>query len=63
MTRLVCTGTHQFEEYIRKRPQLFSDMIRRVKSMDHGHAILRIARDLRDSDCTGRFTPSSPARR
>ena len=44
-----CIVHIKFGEYIRKRPQLFSDMIRQIKSMP-GHAILRIARDLRDSD-------------
>ncbi len=34
---------------IRKRPQLFADLIRQLKSMP-AHAILRIARDVRDGD-------------
>ncbi len=34
---------------IRKRPQLFADLIRQLKSMPD-HAILRIARDVRDGD-------------
>ncbi len=36
-------------EIIRKRPQLFADLIRQLKSMPD-HAILRIARDVRDGD-------------
>ncbi len=36
-------------EIIRKRPQLFADLIRQLKSMPN-HAILRIARDVRDGD-------------
>ena len=34
---------------IRKRPQLFADLIRQLKSAPD-HAILRIARDVRDGD-------------
>ena len=34
---------------IRKRPQLFADLIRQLKSAPN-HAILRIARDVRDGD-------------
>ena len=34
---------------IRKRPQLFADLIRQLKSQPN-HAILRIARDIRDGD-------------
>ncbi|NNK96564.1 MAG: helix-turn-helix domain-containing protein [Desulfobacterales bacterium] len=37
------------QEIIRKRPQLFGDLIRQLKSMP-AHAILRIARDVRDGD-------------
>jgi len=37
------------QEIIRKRPQLFADLIRQLKSMP-AHAILRIARDVRDGD-------------
>jgi len=37
------------QEIIRKRPQLFADLIRQLKSMPD-HAILRIARDVRDGD-------------
>ena len=36
-------------EIIRKRPQLFGDLIREMKAMPD-HAILRIARDVRDGD-------------
>lgn len=36
-------------EIIRKRPQLFADLIRELKSMPD-QAILRIARDVRDGD-------------
>ena len=36
-------------EIIRKRPQLFADLIRQLKSMPN-HAVLRIARDVRDGD-------------
>lgn len=36
-------------EIIRKRPQLFADLIRQLKSQPD-HAILRIARDVRDGD-------------
>ncbi len=36
-------------EIIRKRPQLFADLIRQLKSMPD-NAILRIARDVRDGD-------------
>ena len=34
---------------IRKRPQLFADLIRQLKSAPD-HALLRIARDVRDGD-------------
>jgi len=34
---------------IRKRPKLFADLIRQLKSMP-AHAILRIARDVRDGE-------------
>ena len=34
---------------VRKRPQLFADLIRQLKSAPD-HAILRIARDVRDGD-------------
>ncbi len=34
---------------IRKRPQLFADLIRQLKSVPD-HALLRIARDVRDGD-------------
>jgi len=34
---------------IRKRPQLFAELIRQLKSLP-AHAILRIARDVRDGD-------------
>jgi len=37
------------QEIIRKRPQLFADLIRQLKSLP-AHAILRIARDVRDGD-------------
>ena len=37
------------QEIIRKRPQLFADLIRQLKSTPD-HAILRIARDVRDGD-------------
>jgi len=37
------------QEIIRKRPQLFAELIRELKSMPD-HAILRIARDVRDGD-------------
>ena len=37
------------QEIIRKRPQLFAELIRELKSMPD-HAILRIARDIRDGD-------------
>ena len=37
------------QEIIRKRPQLFADLIRQLKSAPD-HAILRIARDVRDGD-------------
>lgn len=37
------------QDIIRKRPQLFADLIRQLKSMPD-HAILRIARDVRDGD-------------
>lgn len=36
-------------EIIRKRPQLFADLIRELKAMPD-RAILRIARDVRDGD-------------
>lgn len=36
-------------EVIRKRPQLFAELIRELKSMPD-HAILRIAREVRDGD-------------
>lgn len=36
-------------EIIRKRPQLFAELIRQLKSLPD-HAILRIARDVRDGD-------------
>lgn len=36
-------------EVIRKRPQLFAELIRQLKSMPD-HAILRIAREVRDGD-------------
>ncbi len=36
-------------EIIRKRPQLFADLIRELKTMPD-HAILRIARDVRDGE-------------
>lgn len=36
-------------EIIRKRPQLFADLIRQLKSQPD-HAILRIARDVRDGE-------------
>lgn len=36
-------------EIIRKRPQLIAELIRQLKSMPD-HAILRIARDVRDGD-------------
>ena len=37
------------QEIIRKRPHLFADLIRELKSMPD-HIILRIARDVRDGD-------------
>ena len=37
------------QETIRKRPQLFADLIRQLKSAPD-HALLRIARDVRDGD-------------
>ena len=37
------------QEIIRKRPQLFADLIRQLKSVPD-HALLRIARDIRDGD-------------
>lgn len=37
------------QEIIRKRPQLFADLIRQLKSAPD-HALLRIARDVRDGD-------------
>ena len=37
------------QEIIRKRPQVFADLIRQLKSAPD-HAILRIARDVRDGD-------------
>ena len=37
------------QEIIRKRPQLFADLIRQLKTMPN-HAILRIARDVRDGE-------------
>jgi len=37
------------QEIIRKRPQLFAELIRQFKSMPD-HAILRIVRDVRDGD-------------
>ncbi|MDH3979642.1 MAG: helix-turn-helix domain-containing protein [Gammaproteobacteria bacterium] len=37
------------QEIIRKRPQLFAGLIRQLKSTPD-HAILRIARDIRDGD-------------
>ncbi|MCY4656317.1 MAG: helix-turn-helix transcriptional regulator [Gammaproteobacteria bacterium] len=37
------------QEIIRKRPQLFADLIRQLKSAPD-QAILRIARDVRDGD-------------
>ncbi len=37
------------QEIIRKRPQIFADLIRQLKSMPD-HAILRIVRDVRDGD-------------
>jgi len=37
------------QEIIRKRPQLFAELIRELKTMPD-HAILRIARDIRDGD-------------
>ncbi len=37
------------QEIIRKRPQLFADLIRQLKSAQD-HALLRIARDVRDGD-------------
>ena len=37
------------QEIIRKRPQLFADLIRQLKSAPD-HAILRIAQDVRDGD-------------
>jgi transcriptional regulator with XRE-family HTH domain len=36
-------------EIIRKRPRLFADLLRQLKAMPD-HAILRIARDVRDGD-------------
>ena len=36
-------------DIIRKRPQLFADLLRELKEMPD-HAILRIARDVRDGD-------------
>ena len=36
-------------EIIRKRPELFADLIRQLKSMPD-HAILRISRDVRDGE-------------
>ncbi len=36
-------------EVIRKRPRLFAELIRQLKSMPD-HAILRIAREVRDGD-------------
>jgi HTH-type transcriptional regulator, competence development regulator len=36
-------------EIIRKRPQLFAELLRQLKSMPD-HAILRIAREVRDGD-------------
>ena len=37
------------QEIIRERPQLFADLIRQLKSAPD-HAILRVARDVRDGD-------------
>lgn len=37
------------QEIIRKRPQLFAELIRQLKVMPD-HAILHIARDIRDGD-------------
>ena len=37
------------QEIIRKRPQLFADLIRQLKSTPN-HAILRIVRDVRDGN-------------
>ena len=37
------------QEIIRKRPQLFADLIRQLKSAPD-HAILRVVRDVRDGD-------------
>ena len=37
------------QEIIRKRPELFSKLIRELKSMPD-HALLRIAREVRDGD-------------
>ena len=37
------------QEIIRKRPQLFADLIRQLKTLPN-HAILRIARDVRDGE-------------
>ena len=37
------------QEIVRNRPQLFADLIRQLKSMPD-HAILRIARDVRDGE-------------
>lgn len=39
----------ELQEIIRKRPQLFADLIRQLKSMPD-HAILRIVREIRDGD-------------
>ena len=37
------------QEIIRKRPQLFAELIRQLKTIPN-HAILRIARDVRDGE-------------
>ena len=37
------------QEIIRKRPQLFAELIRQLKTLPN-HAILRIARDVHDGD-------------
>ena len=37
------------QEIIRKRPQLFADLLRQLKTLPN-HAILRIARDVRDGE-------------
>ena len=46
---LIGKVSEDIQEIIRKRPQLFAQMIRELKNMPD-HAILRIVREVRDGD-------------